>query len=738
MAIIGKIRSMRYLLVGITGLALLTFILTGLFDKIGSSTDRGTLGTIDGNDVDTAIYNAKLYQFEVSDMQQFQQQQREYTDKDKEQSADKAWSATVDEIILKSEYEALGLAVSEKEFTSFLYGEEGFNLMPEIQQAFTDPATGQFNASQLEKYVQEQEKSSDATAIENWKKTKEAIRTQRMQEKYFQYLGQGAYVTKLEAKNEYLAKNESKSISFVMGAYRDITDDQMKISDKEVRAFYEKNKDKPKYQVMAGRDVKYFDITIQPSKTDSNAFNKELSLVKKAFAKSTNDSLFILENSEVPFSRIYPSGSALTLRPEGDPKARPEMTYPAAMDTIFKTAAIGQLVGPYDDKGKTRIAKVVGFNSTVMKVRHILISAQKGDTKKIASAKKLADSLVKVVNKTNFEEFVKKYSEDPGSKDKGGVYEDFMDYEMVTPFSDFAKEKPVGTIGVVQTDFGFHIMEVLDRKNDVKFPIVALVEKTLLASEDTKMKLKDKAYNLLAKIDRELSKKEDITEKIILFDTIARREGFYSRPARMFDESPRVQGFTTKMAAQSILELAYNSEAEVGDLCSSPIQDDNRLIIAIVSSIREKGAPALVDTYERMRTDALNEKKANSILKKIGSVTNLEALAKKLKTDVKQAELTFASPSIQGGGYEPEVVGALFSGKVGDKRSSKPTVGQSGVYVIRVNKTVKAPAAKNYDAEKMQMLSQIKASIANSSRQALQKKLNVMDNRALLEAGIVR
>jgi len=293
-------------------------------------------------------------------------------------------------------------------------------------------------------------------------------------------------------------------------------------------------------------------------------------------------------------------------------------------------------------------------------------------------------------------------------------------------------------IGVVQTDFGFHIMEVLDRKTTVKFPVLAVIQKTLVASEDTKMKLKDKAYNLLSKLDRELSKKEDITDKIILFDTIARREGFYSRPARMFDEAPKVQGFTTKMAAQSILELAYNDEAKVGDLCSSPIQDDNRLIIAIVSSIREKGAPALVDTYGRMRTDALNEKKANSILKKMGSVTNLDALAKKLKTDVKQAEVTFASPSIQGGGYEPEVVGALFSGKIKDKMSSKATVGQSGVYVFRVNKTVKAPAAKNYDAEKMQMLSQIKASIANSSRQALQKKLNVMDNRALLDAGIIR
>lgn len=736
MAIIGKIRDQRYLLVGITGLALLVFILTGLFDKLGTSVDRGTIGTIDGDAVDTAVYNSKLQQFEMSDRQQFQQQNREYTDKDAEQSADKAWSAAVDEIVLKREFDALGLTVSEKEFTAFLYGEEGFSLLPEIQQAFTDPATGQFNASKLDKYIQDQEKSTDPNAIEGWKRTKEIIRNNRMQEKYFQYLGQGSYVTKLEAKNEYLAKSESKSISFVMGAYRDITDEQMKISDKEVRTFYEKNKDKAKYQVMAGRDVKYFDVTIQPSKSDSVAFRKELADIKKGFAASTNDSIFILQNSELP--RMYASGHMFTFRPEGDPKAREGLTYPAGMDTVFKTASIGQLVGPYDDKGKTRIAKVMDFNSTVCKVRHILISAPKGDTKKIASAKKLSDSLVKVVNKTNFEEFVKKYSEDPGSKDKGGVYEDFMDYEMVAPFSKFSTDEPIGKIGVVQTDFGFHIIEVLDRKNDVRFPVLAVVEKTLLASSDTKLTLKDKAYMLLTKIDRELSKKSDVTDKIILFDTIARREGYYSRPVRMFDESPKVQGFTTKMAAQSILEMAYKDEAKVGDLCSSPIQDDNRLIIAIVSSIREKGAPELVDVYERMRTDALNEKKANAIVKKIGSVTNLEVLAKKLKTDVKQAELTFASPSIQGGGYEPEVVGALFSGKLKDKASSKAMIGQSGVYVIRLNKTVKAPATTTYDAEKMQMLSQIKSSMSNIARQALQKKLNVMDNRALLEIGIVR
>lgn len=735
MAIIGKIRDQRYLLVGITGLALLTFILTGLFDGVGSGGERGTFGTIDGKEVDTAKYNSNIRRFQMNDMQQAQQQQREYTERDAKQSEDNAWRATVDEILLDREFEALGLAVSENEYNAYLFGEDGFTLMQDIQQNFTDQNTGKFNPALLEKFIQDKEKSTDPAEIESWKTTKVAIRNQRMQEKYFQYLGQGAYVTKLEAKNEYLAKNESKSVSFVVGAYRDIADDKVKVTDAEIRAFYDKNKEKPKYQVMAGRDVKYFDLTIQPSKRDSIEFNKVINTLKKDFAAETNDSLFILQNSELP--RLYASDNQLTFRPEGDPKARQGMTYPASLDTVIKTASVGQIVGPYNENGKVRIAKILGFNTKLCKVRHILISAPKGDDKKIASAKKLADSLTAVVNKTNFEEFVMKYSEDPGSKDKGGVYEDFMDYEMVAPFSKFSTEKPIGTIGVVQTDFGFHIIEVLDRK-EVKFPVMAIVEKTLVPSEDTKFKIKDKSYNLLTKLDRELSKKSDIAQKVILFDTIARREGFYSRPVKMFDEAPRAQGFTTRMAEQAILELAYNDEAKIGNLCPAPIQDDNRLIIAMVSSIREKGVPELVDVYERMRTDAMNEKKAAKITKDMGNVTNLDALAKKLKTEVRNADLTFATPSIQGGGYEPEVVGALFSDKIKDKASSKPILGQSGVYVIRVNKTVKAPTAANFDIEKNQMMSQVKASATNSARQALQKKYNVLDNRALLEAGIVR
>lgn len=736
MAIIGKIRDRgRYLLVGFVGLALLTFILTGLFDKIGSSVDRGTIGTIDGEEIDTAILNQKVREFEMADMQQFYQQQREYTDRDREQSDDKGWAAAVNEILLSREYDALGMTVSENEFQAYLYGTDGFNLLPEIQQAFSDPNTGQFNAAKLDKYIQEQNSATDAQQIEQWKRTKDAIRKQRLQEKYYQYLKQGVYVTKLEAKNEYLAKNETKSVSFVMGAYRDIMDTDVKITDKDIRAFYDRNKEKAKYQVMAGRDVKFFDLTIAPSHKDSTEFATTIAKLKTNFAAATNDSIFILQNSELP--RMYASGHQLTFRPQGDPKARQGMTYPAELDTIFKTAPVGTIVGPYNDNGKTRLAKVLDYNTKLLKARHILIAAQKGDDKKIAEAKKKADSILAVINKDNFEDFVKKFSEDPGSKDKGGVYEDFMDYEMVAPFADYASTAPIGKIGIVQTDYGFHIMEPLDRK-EVRFPVLAIVEKTLVPSEETVQELRTKADDLLIAIDGKMSKMEDPADKVNLFDTIAREEGYYARPVRMFDEGPKVQGFSTRMASDAILQLAYGEDAYVGKLCSSPIQDDQRIIIAMVSSIREKGTPNLEDVYATMRTDALNEKKAEMIKKKMGSVTNLTVLAKNLKTEVRQAEMTFASPSIQGGGYEPDVVGALFSGKIKDGKSSKPIVGSAGVYVFLVTKTNKAPTATGHEAEQLQLLSQMRGSVMNFANQALQKMNNVRDNRALQAAGVLR
>jgi peptidyl-prolyl cis-trans isomerase D len=223
-----------------------------------------------------------------------------------------------------------------------------------------------------------------------------------------------------------------------------------------------------------------------------------------------------------------------------------------------------------------------------------------------------------------------------------------------------------------------------------------------------------------------------------LFDTLAKREGYFARPVRMLDESPKVTGFNTKLAEQKIIALAYGDDPEVGRMCASPINDKGRYIIAIISSIRpEKGEPAYEDAYLMMRAEAIKKKKADKYIAQIGSTRNLETLAKKGNTEVNAAEVTFANPSIQGGGYEPEVVGSLFSG-LKDGQTTKPLVGNAGVYVIRLNKTTKAPTASNYDAERTQMLAQARGSVQSGVRSALQKKAEVLDNRVLRQMNIQR
>ena len=153
MALIGKIREKSVLLVVIIGLALVAFIL-GAYGKMGTgSNEQIGYGTVFGEMVDFKKYEEANNLFQQQDQMQFQQQQREYTQKDQDASADKAWNYVVETIIFEKEYEALGIDVSENELKSYLYGQDGFSVLPELQQGFTDSITGMFNYKLLEKRI---------------------------------------------------------------------------------------------------------------------------------------------------------------------------------------------------------------------------------------------------------------------------------------------------------------------------------------------------------------------------------------------------------------------------------------------------------------------------------------------------------------------------------------------------------------------------------------------------------
>ena len=92
---------------------------------------------------------------------------------------------------------------------------------------------------------------------------------------------------------------------------------------------------------------------------------------------------------------------------------------------------------------------------------HILIKADKdADAATKAQKKEQAEKIRKeLVDGADFAEAARKYSEDPGSKDKGGEYT-FPRGMMVKPFEDAAFAQELNAIGpLVETPFGYHIIK---------------------------------------------------------------------------------------------------------------------------------------------------------------------------------------------------------------------------------------------------------------------------------------
>jgi len=741
MAIIGKIRNNSMIII-------IAFVIVGIamlyesfktanpnFSLFGSNTEYG-IGIVYGEKVDANKYNQISARVQDQDRTQAQQQQKEFGEREMESSNDKSWNFMVDSVILGKEYSNLGISVSDREFNAYLMATDGFTVLQDLAQFFTDSLTGTITEQstikgrqKLQSTLTQLKTNKDPQAVQQWNSTKQYYTDRRKQEKYFNLLSQGVFVTKLEAENEYRANNEKKNISFVVRRYSEINDADIKINDEELKAYYEEHKSDSKYAIRSSsREVRMFDVVIAPSKQDSTIGKRLMNKLKADFQKSVNDSIFVVKNS---YNKTYFSDKRATAVPEGNEKANRFQTYPMALDTLFKKANIGQVVGPYYSGENIFVSKVIGFTPAKLSARHILIAADKSkDAKQIAIKKKTADSLLKLINKDNFASFVEKFSEDPGSKTSGGKYENFLEGEMVKEFSDFCATQPIGKIGVVKTDFGFHIIEVLDRSAD-KLPLLVSVSQPFKASEATISNKESEVTQILYKLDRQISKESDPIKKVALFDTIVTKAKKFPRPIQIEDNSPKVYGFTSSLAADKILELAYGPNVEVGTLTSYPIKDKDKYVIAMVSSIKEKGEPKFEDVKVQMERDLIDEKKAERLINQMTKVKSLEKLAKAGNTAVMSAEVTFGSPQINNAGFEPEIVGALFSA-IEDKKRTLPLKGKNGVYVILVNKTIKSPVA-NTNVERDQLLNSVKGSVQSQTLAALRKKADVVDNRKLFD-----
>ncbi len=122
-----------------------------------------------------------------------------------------------------------------------------------------------------------------------------------------------------------------------------------------------------------------------------------------------------------------------------------------------------------DEELQSNYSQLIQQDQTAS-VQHILLLTQdKPNTEKAAIYNKMKTILAKARAGEDFGMLAQTYSEDPGSKDRGGLYEDFTRGTMVKPFEDAAFSVPVGELSdIIETRYGYHILKVVNRKRETR------------------------------------------------------------------------------------------------------------------------------------------------------------------------------------------------------------------------------------------------------------------------------
>lgn len=731
MALIGKIREKSWLLIAVVGIAMIAFILPEINFNNGAQVDQYGIGTINGEmlddkDYDNLLQNAR-YQAYQNKMQQNNGQAVPLDANDEENAMAQAWNAALANHILKQEYAKIGLIVDDIELENILYGQDDFT--PSFfSMNFTDSLTGEFSPTQLRQYMENLEQSADPAAAEQLTTTLRVIRQNRIEEKYTALISNGLHATTLEGKHEYLAQKEVKNVTYTFQNFTQIPQDAIaEVTDEEVKTYYEAHKNEKKYEQKPFRKVNYFEIPVAPSKEDTARVMDELKTLLGKLKTTENDSLFVIQNSEVK------EFSTAVAHPQGTMSQNQTQFgyYSPEIATKIEGTEAGTVVGPYSTGPYIAISKIIEWkDEPYSTVRHILLSAS--DDAAFDVAQKKADSIVGVIrSKNNFEEMVTLFSEDPGSKSTGGKYENFAKGAMVPTFNDFSFDKPIGTLGTVKTSYGVHVIEVLDRKTEQR-PVLATVAKTISITKGSIDDIAASASSFIYDLD-EMMEGKTLEERTQVFDTFAVSNGYIIRSLTFNLDNPKAPGFG-QMSEGRLLRLAFEDGAEEGMISPSPIKDDEKVVIAYLAEINESKTPTFNASEARMRAEVRKQKQAQYLVDKMVGQTDLQALSTNLGAQFQTEGITFGASNVAVGS-EPILIGTAFSG-LKDGQTSIPVIGTNGVFVLRVDSTVEAPETTDYSTEKSQLASQASSTLLQRYRNSLISSAEVIDNRKLRSFGI--
>jgi peptidyl-prolyl cis-trans isomerase D len=660
MAILEKLRVRAgYLLAIVIGMALLAFVLSDFLDSGGSLFTRSKyeIAEVSGKSVPYTDYENSVK--ELEDIQKLQSGKVSLDEETMDQIRTATWDNMIQDMLLEKQYAKLGIDVSKEELRDLIMGERPH---PAIAQLFTDPKTGVLNRNNLNAFMQRVNSEDEASDekkyylyIEN------EIYRQQKNIKYLNLIRKGLYATSFEATIQQDESSRSVDANYIVQRFNTIADTAIKITEKDINKFYKENSNL--FKQKESRDIKYLYFEVTPSRADFRAAEKWINDIKPEFEKTDDIGNFVNLESDDPFDQKNYSEGELS-------------------DTLSKmlfNASVGSAFGPYFVDNSFRISRLaaISYLPDSVKARHIILRATQDNAQKIM---KTADSIVNLIKGgADFGVLAMMYSAD-GSAQAGGDLGWFKEGEMAKPFSDSCFLGKKGSIKLVTTQYGLHIVQILDQSKANKKVQLGTLVKRVVPSENT-----DHDYYVKA---NEFAGKNNTYEK---FTKAIAAEDLNKSVQTALNLAPMDKRVNDLQSARPLVSWAYKAE-EKG--ISPVFKFGNKYVVAVVEKVREEGPAPLADVKAEVENKVKQQKKAETIAASLEakktSAKTIEDLAKELGLQVEPLSgLRFTSPALGNAGIEPNVVAAALALKKGVM--SDPIIGENGVYVLTVN-NISAPS----------------------------------------------
>lgn len=688
----------------IIGLALFAFVISGVFTnsnfsggKVGSS-----IAEVNGDDISIDEFRQKV------DLAS----RRSGPTASTMQTVNQVYEQEVRNLILGQQLEDLGIDIEQDQILNYIATIPGYSQSPQFQDE-----NGVFDQNKFREFIAEL-KINNPAQYELWLQDEKSIIENARQQAYFNLVKAGVGATLKEGEFDYKLANDKIDIKYVRIPFSSIPDSTISVSKSEIQAYI--NEHKEDYRQEAARDIQFVYFDEKPSAADEKAVEDALLKLLddtveynaqtdrndtiKGFRNTTDMMAFLDRHSDIKFDTVF----------------RPKSQLPVRFADTLMTLKVGEIYGPYRDGDYFKVSKMMARKpGGSVKASHILISYKgaQGAGADVARTKEEAEEeakrLLREAKKKDakFVELARDNSDGP-SAPNGGDLGYFQEGTMVPAFNDFAFGNNVGTIGMVETDFGFHVVKIDDKQDIVQ---IATLAREIEPSEET--------VNTLFTDATKFEMESISSDKA--FPDLAKESGYVVRPVNQIKATD--ENLPGLSAQRSIVQWAFNEETSVGDIKRFDLPSGYAVVQ--LTKVYEEGTMSVEDASPTVLPVIRKERKAAQIIAN-NKGKSLEDLAKDNNVNISTASaLNVKSPTIPGAGSEPAVVGTAFAMKEGD--TSELIEGNTGVFKLTVTKKTEGPKLDNYSTYANALRNTRQARVNTAVYQALEEASEIEDNRAV-------